>query len=119
MNEKQKHVLSFVPFLEKAMQDETLIGTYEYIEPHYSKEVLSFLRAFRDCEDLTDFDYIENFSFDWIENPEMIKDLSLPQIATLLTGIIRQDRFNSGLIWRHIKSGILLKALLRLKELWA
>lgn len=119
MNECQKHLLSFIPFLEKAMQDESLIGTFEYIEPHYSEEVLSFLRAFRDCEDLTDFNYIENFSSDWMRSPEMIKDLSLSQIATLLTGIIRQDRFNSGLIWSNIKSGVLLKALLRLKELWA
>ena len=57
-----------------------------------------------------------------MENEKLIQEkdinnLTYKEIGTILTAIIRGDRFCSGLIYSKVKDGTLLRLLERLKDI--
>ena len=72
-----------------------------------------FIRYFGES-DLLDKEYIENEKL--IHGKEIDK-LTYKEIGTMLTAIIRVDRFCSGLIYSKTKDGTILKLLERIEEL--
>lgn len=72
-----------------------------------------FIRYFGES-DLLDKEYMEN---EKLIHGKDIDELTYKEIGTMLTAIIRGDRFCSGLIYSKVKDGTILKLLERVKEL--
>ena len=72
-----------------------------------------FIRYFGES-DLLDKGYMEN---EKLIHGKDIDKLTYREIGTMLTAIIRGDRFCSGLIYSKVKDGTLLKLLERLKDI--
>lgn len=72
-----------------------------------------FIRYFGES-DLLDKEYIEN---EKLIHGKEIDELTYKEIGTMLTAIIRGDRFCSGLIYSKTKDGTILKLLERIEEL--
>lgn len=72
-----------------------------------------FIRYFGES-DLLDKEYMEN---EKLIHEKDIDELTYKEIGTMLTAIIRGDRFCSGLIYSKVKDGTILKLLERVKEL--
>jgi hypothetical protein len=72
-----------------------------------------FIRCFGES-DLLDKEYLEN---EKLIHEKDINELTYKEIGTMLTAIIRGDRFCSGLIYSKVKDGTLLKLLERLKDI--
>ena len=82
-------------------------------ESNPSKQLSEFIDYFCNS-DLIDNNYVENETY--IKEKD-IESCSYNEICTLLTSIIRGDRFVSGLIYSKFKDGTLLKLLESLKKL--
>ena len=72
-----------------------------------------FIRYFGESN-LLDKEYMEN---EKLIHGKDIDELTYKEIGTMLTAIIRGDRFCSGLIYSKVKDGTILKLLERVKEL--
>lgn len=82
-------------------------------ESHLGEKLKTFIRYFS-TSDLLDKKYMEN---EKLIHGKDIDELTYKEIGTMLTAIIREDRFCSGLIYSKFKDGTILKLLERLKEL--
>lgn len=71
-----------------------------------------FIRCFYNS-DLVDKEYTLNTKE---ISKKDINELTYKEIGTMLTSIIRGDRFCSGLIYSKVKDGTLLKLLERLQK---
>lgn len=81
-------------------------------ESHLGEKLKTFIRYFG-TSDLLDKEYMEN---EKLIQEKDINNLTYKEIGTMLTAIIRGDRFCSGLIYSKVKDGTLLKLLERLKD---
>lgn len=81
-------------------------------ESHLGEKLKTFIRYFG-TSDLLDKEYMKN---EKLIQEKDINNLTYKEIGTMLTAIIRGDRFCSGLIYSKVKDGTLLKLLERLKD---
>ena len=93
----------------RKMQD----GTTAICESNPGRQLREFIYSFCDS-DLIDKNYVEN---ETALKDKDIESCSYNEVCTLLTSIIRGDRFVSGLIYSKFKDGTLLKLLESLKKL--
>lgn len=91
---------------------ETEDGKIIIPESMLGEKLRNFVRYFYDS-DLLDKEYMENEKNIKDKN---IDELGYKEIGTMLTAIIRGDRFCSGLIYSKVKDGTILKLLERLQE---
>ena len=91
---------------------ETEDGKIIIPESMLGEKLRNFGRYFYDS-DLLDKEYMENEKNIKDKN---IDELGYKEIGTMLTAIIRGDRFCSGLIYSKVKDGTILKLLERLQE---
>jgi len=82
-------------------------------ESNLGEKLKTFIRFFG-TSDLLDKEYMEN---EKLIQEKDINILTYKEIGTMLTAIIRGDRFCSGLIYSKVKDGTLLKLLERLKDI--
>ena len=82
-------------------------------ESNPGEKLKIFIRYFGES-DLLDKEYMEN---EKLIHGKDIDELTYKEIGTMLTTIIRGDRFCSGLIYSKVKDGTLLKLLERLKDI--
>ena len=82
-------------------------------ESNPGEKLKNFIRYFYDS-DLLDKEYLEN---EKIIKEKNISELSYKEIGTMLTAIIRGDRFCSGLIYSKVQDGTFLKLLERLQKI--
>lgn len=92
---------------------ETEDGKIIIPESILGEKLRNFVRYFYDS-DLLDKEYMENEKNIKDKN---VDELGYKEIGTMLTAIIRGDRFCSGLIYSKVKDGTLLKLLERLKDI--
>ena len=92
---------------------ETEDGKIIIPESVLGEKLRNFVRYFSGS-DLLDKEYMENENLIKDKN---IDELTYNEVGTMLTAIIRGDRFCSGLIYSKVKDGTILKLLERLKEL--
>lgn len=92
---------------------ETEDGKIIISESVLGEKLKIFIRYFGES-DLLDKEYMEN---EKLIHGKDIDELTYKEIGTMLTAIIRGDRFCSGLIYSKVKDGTLLKLLERVKEL--
>lgn len=76
------------------------------------EKLKTFVRYFYDS-DLVDKEYLGN---EKLISKKDINELIYKEIGTMLTSIIRGDRFCSGLIYSKVKDGTFLKLLERLQK---
>lgn len=88
-------------------------GTTATYESNPCKQLRKFIDYFYNSE-LVDKDYVQNIA---TLNDKDIESCSYNEICTLLTSIIRGDRFQSGLIYSKFKDETLLRLLERLKNI--
>lgn len=88
----------------------------------YNREVADFLKAVYD-DNLMDKEYNKHIEENGIDlSKQLIKDIDISNmgakmVLTLLTYIIRSDRFCEGALKSAIESGTITKLLKRLREL--
>lgn len=82
-------------------------------ESDLGEKLKTFIRYFG-TSDLFDKEYVENEKL--IQGKD-INELIYKEVGTMLTAIIRGDRFCSGLIYSKVNDGTFLKLLERLIEL--
>lgn len=82
-------------------------------ESNLGEKLKTFIRFFG-TSDLLDKEYMEN---EKLIQEKDINELTYKEIGTMLTAIIREDRFCSGLIYSKVKDGTLLRLLERLKDI--
>ena len=82
-------------------------------ESNLGEKLKTFIRFFG-TSDLLDKEYMEN---EKLIQEKDINELTYKEIGTMLTAIIRGDRFCSGLIYSKVKDGTLLRLLERLKDI--
>ena len=82
-------------------------------ESNLGEKLKTFIRYFG-TSDLLDKEYMEN---EKLIQEKDINNLTYKEIGTILTAIIRGDRFCSGLIYSKVKDGTLLRLLERLKDI--
>lgn len=82
-------------------------------ESNLGEKLKTFIRYFG-TSDLLDKEYMEN---EKLIREKDINNLTYKEIGTILTAIIRGDRFCSGLIYSKVKDGTLLRLLERLKDI--
>lgn len=116
-----QEIFSFIPFLEKAKQDKASIGAWvsnpgQWPWVQYTETTEKLRRALL-IPELIDTHYVEKLSPKWLEEPGIIGSLSESEIATLITGIFRQERFNDGVVLEEIHNGHMLEIVQRLKGL--
>lgn len=79
-----------------------------------SEKLMRFMEYIEEC-DLYDKNYFEN-SKNILPDSE-IKRFSFDNCLTRFTYAIRADRFSSGSLYSDVKNGLILKVLLRIREL--
>lgn len=82
-------------------------------ESNPGEKLKNFIRYFG-TSDLLDKEYMEN---EKLIQEKDINNLTYKEIGTMLTAIIRGDRFCSGLIYSKVKDGTLLRLLERFKDI--
>lgn len=92
---------------------ETEDGKIIIPESILGEKLRNFVRYIYDS-DLLDKEYMENEKNIKDKN---VDELGYKEIGTMLTAIIRGDRFCSGLIYSKVKDGTLLRLLERLKDI--
>jgi hypothetical protein len=81
---------------------------------NYHKTVSDFIQDFYDSE-LLDIDYVENMNkFNNVINTEKIS--SKLDIATMLTHIVRKDRFVEGYLLKNIVNGTIYNILVKIYD---
>ena len=81
----------------------------------YTKEDIEWIGKFEELN-LSDWKYIEHVNeYNLLE--KNIKNMTREEILSLLTGYIRQDRFNEGLLAEAIETGKITQLVQRLHEI--
>ena len=109
-------------YVKASSQDEEYLDKNVILVPNleYTKDVEDFIDEVYKIEDKH---YILTLKFSKINVKGFnSKDIDVEQlgkrtIIALLTGIVRNERFNDGLIKENIESGFVRKCLIRLEEL--
>jgi len=122
-------LLPYIPYFEAAAEEspcrwvggeKTGENTYNVAYPEYDKKLMDFVDEFYKTN-LVAYDYLDILNRNNLKNSEMIKcaidtaDVEL--LKAILTGYIRQERFNSGLWEEAVKEKVFLRILSRFKEI--
>jgi len=108
----------YLEFFESCINNDK-VGTIIKEEGHipfvnYHKTVSDFLQDFYDSE-LLDKDYVENMNkFNNIIDTKKIS--SKLDIATMLTHIVRKDRFVEGYLLKNIVNGTIYRILVKTSD---
>ena len=95
---------------------ETSPGVHTWQVPIYVDAVRTFIDvASKDF--WQDFEYIEKNAGQWLKRPGFIEQAGLEEIKTMLTFIIRGERFCDGHIQGRIEDGHVVALLRRLRRL--
>jgi len=89
-------------------------GSIQLPYPQYHPRVDEFIRA-ASQECWRDYDYVENIK-SFRPEPKLIPSANLPQLRTLLTYVVRGERFADGHWGTMIMEGIVCSVLARLAE---
>ena len=109
-------------YVKASSQDEEYLDKNVILVPNleYTKDVEDFIDEVYNIEDKH---YILTLKFSKINVKGFnskdidVEKLGKRTIIALLTGIVRNERFNDGLIKENIESGFVRKCLIRLEEL--
>ena len=114
MNNINQHIEFLKRAIDNDLAGEVVIKKGIFLYVKYSKSIGDFITDFYES-DLVDYNYIDNI--------ESIKDVyscdkntSLQDLRTILTSIIRKDRYSEGFLLKHIKNGNLYKLLNNIRE---
>lgn len=119
-------LLEFLPIFEAAgfkpvkswVHGELRPGVHVMPYPVYREEVEAFMAA-ASQEAWADFRYTKKPANDWIRDSSFIARASLEQIKTMLTYVVRGERFCDGHVSGLIEKGRVQGILRRLGELRA
>lgn len=115
---KYNNLTDFIDYFERYFNESTVI--LDGFETYYPQQVEEFMRKFFGSA-LVDCQYGKKMDLNnwWNETilQNIIPTMSIEDIGTCITAILRQERFSSGTIFRFIRNGILIKLLKQLKKL--
>jgi hypothetical protein len=96
---------------DKGIQWTNNKGEFPY--PNYPKEILSFINILSD-KYWEDVNYTQKPVTDWLQNPNKIENLSLNELKSTFTYIVRQERFCEGFWQTALEKGY-IRSLLKNK----
>jgi len=115
---KYSNLTDYITYFEHDFNNSDCVVDLFYTT--YPQQLEDFLRKFFSTE-LADYQYSKKMDEKnwWDETiiQNAIPFMSVSDVGTCITAILRQDRFNSGTILRFIQNGILIKLLKHLKKL--
>ena len=112
----RNHILDFITYFEEleagtagelVTKNNDGSNAFPYIR--FSSEVRDFIKAFYSSKYVDD-DYIENMN-EISDYRNLNEEYSISELSTILTYIIRRDRFVTGLLLAHIEDGLICRIL--------
>lgn len=119
ISEDLKHELSsFIPFLEAAEKNPSLGGEW-VVEPgqsprvHYTTSVQNLIRILS-LSHLIDPGYLNHLDQAWLRSADALDALPDRTIKSIVTAVVRGERFTDGFLLECLKNGYLHQLIRRI-----
>lgn len=127
--EGYKKLCAFKPYFQSIKENEAkprensnFVVEYTDLFTTYSREMMNFAKIFYEAE-IIDYHYNETLAVKTIDTMEAMLEI-IPTadeelIRAILTKLIREERFSSGVWIQYMERGLFLATIIRLEELIA